>query len=194
MPARPTRPFIESPPASLTVRCAAERLLTVGLSSGCPVGTKVTHTRRSQGESVDRRPRVSLPVMAKQIAPFLMFQGGVAEQAMDFYTSLFDDGRIVDITRYGPEGPGPAGTVQTARFVVAGQEFFCSDSFVTHGFTFTPSFSVWVETESRDELERLFTALRDGGADLMPLAEYGFSRRFGWVNDRYGVSWQLNFS
>ena len=64
----------------------------------------------------------------------------------------------------------------------------------THGFTFTPSFSVWIETESTEELERPFTALAEGGAQLMPLGDYGFSRRFGWVNDRFGVSWQLNLA
>jgi predicted 3-demethylubiquinone-9 3-methyltransferase (glyoxalase superfamily) len=132
--------------------------------------------------------------MPKEITPFLMFQGGEAEAAMTFYTSLFDDGRIVEITRYGRQGPGPEGTVLTARFSLAGQEFRCSDSFVTHDFSFTPSFSLWIETESADELERLFAALADGGTQLMPLGEYGFSRRFGWVNDRYGVSWQLNLA
>lgn len=132
--------------------------------------------------------------MAKQSAPFLMFQGGVAEQAMTFYTSLFDDGRVVEVTRYGPDGPGPEGTVQVARFALAGQEFRCSDSFITHPFSFTPSLSIWVETESEDEIERLFAALGDGGTALMPLDAYGFSRRFGWVSDRYGVSWQLNLA
>jgi predicted 3-demethylubiquinone-9 3-methyltransferase (glyoxalase superfamily) len=132
--------------------------------------------------------------MPKHIAPFLMFQGGVAQQAMDFYLSLFDDARVLDITRYGPEGPGPDGTVQVARFSLGDQEFYCSDSFVQHGFTFTPSFSIWIETESEAELERLYAALGQGGTELMPLGDYGFSRRFGWLNDRYGVSWQLNFA
>jgi predicted 3-demethylubiquinone-9 3-methyltransferase (glyoxalase superfamily) len=132
--------------------------------------------------------------MAKQIAPFLMFQDGQAEEAMNFYVSLFDDGRIVKIARYGPEGPGPEGRVQVARFSLAGQEFLCSDSHVAHDFAFTPSFSVWIEVESEEELQSLFTALAQGGAQLMPLDDYGFSRRFGWVNDRYGVSWQLNLA
>ena len=131
--------------------------------------------------------------MPKQIAPFLMFTGA-AEQAMTFYTSLFDDGRILAITRFGPEGPGAAGTVQRASFSLAGQEFLCTDSPAVHDFSFTPSFSVWIETESEDEIQRLFAALGDGGAQLMPLDDYGFSRRFGWVNDRYGVSWQLNLA
>ena len=132
--------------------------------------------------------------MPKQIAPFLMFQGGVAEQAMNLYTSLFDDAQILDVTRYGPEGPGPEGTVVRATFRLAGQEFLASDSFVTHDFTFTPSWSIWIETASEEELERLFAALADGGTQLMPLDGYGFSRRFGWVNDRFGVSWQLNLA
>ena len=68
------------------------------------------------------------------------------------------------------------------------------DSFVAHDFSFTPSFSIWIETETEDEIERLFAALGDGGTQLMPLDDYGFSRRFGWVNDRYGVSWQLNLA
>jgi predicted 3-demethylubiquinone-9 3-methyltransferase (glyoxalase superfamily) len=129
--------------------------------------------------------------MAKQVAPFLMFTGN-AEQAVSMYTSLFDDGRILDLTRFGPEGPGVEGSVQFARFSLAGQEFLCTDSPPVHAFTFTPSFSVWIETESEEELQRLFSALGDGGTQLMPLENYGFSRRFGWVNDRYGVSWQLN--
>jgi predicted 3-demethylubiquinone-9 3-methyltransferase (glyoxalase superfamily) len=130
--------------------------------------------------------------MPTQITPFLMFQESNAEQAMTFYTSLFDDGRVLEVTRYGAGGPAPEGTVQTARFSLAGQEFLCSDSFVTHDFSFTPSFSIWIETGSEDELQRLYDALGDGGTSLMPLGDYGFSRRFGWVNDRFGVSWQLN--
>lgn len=131
--------------------------------------------------------------MAKQIAPFLMFTGN-AEEAMTLYTSLFDDGRILDLARYGSEGPGAAGTVQRGRFSLAGQEFLCTDSPPVHEFSFTPSFSIWIEAESADEIERLFATLADGGTQLMPLDSYGFSRRFGWLNDRYGVSWQLNLA
>jgi predicted 3-demethylubiquinone-9 3-methyltransferase (glyoxalase superfamily) len=131
--------------------------------------------------------------MAKQIAPFLMFTGN-AEEAITLYTSLFPDGRIVDLTRYGPEGPGVAGTVMRARFSLAGQDFLCTDSPPVHEFSFTPSFSIWIETESAEEIERLFAALADGGTQLMPLDGYGFSRRFGWLNDRFGVSWQLNLA
>ena len=72
--------------------------------------------------------------------------------------------------------------------------FRCTDSPPVHDFTFTPSFSIFVDVASAEELDRLFAGLSEGGAVLMPLDEYGFSRRFGWVNDRFGVSWQLNLT
>lgn len=122
---------------------------------------------------------------------FLMFQGGVGRAAVDFYVSLFD-GEIVTMETYGAGGPGPEGTIAKAHFRIAGQDFYASDSFVEHDFGFTPSYSTWIETESDEQLTRLFTALAEGGQVLMPLDAYGFSTRFGWVNDRYGVSWQLN--
>lgn len=128
--------------------------------------------------------------MKPTVHPFLMFEGK-AEEAMRFYTSLFPESRVEDVVRYGPEGPAPEGSVMKARFSLGGQTVLCTDSFVSHGFTFTPSFSFFVECGSEEEVDRLYAALSDGGAVLMPLGDYGFSRKFGWVNDRYGVSWQL---
>jgi predicted 3-demethylubiquinone-9 3-methyltransferase (glyoxalase superfamily) len=119
---------------------------------------------------------------------------GQAEEAMKFYISLFRGGSIDDVVRYGPGGPAPEGTVMKASFTVAGQTIFCTDTYVKHGFTFTPSFSLFAQCESDAELERLAAALAEGGQVLMPLDNYGFSRRFTWVNDRYGVSWQLNLA
>jgi predicted 3-demethylubiquinone-9 3-methyltransferase (glyoxalase superfamily) len=129
----------------------------------------------------------------QKITTFLMFEGG-AEEAMNFYLSLFDDAEVVAITRYGAEGPGPEGSVMHATFAVAGQQFMVSDSYVHHQFSFTPSVSLFVDCADEAELERLFAALSEKGATLMPLGEYGFGRKFGWVNDRYGVSWQLNLA
>ncbi len=129
--------------------------------------------------------------MNATIRPFLMFEGD-AEEAMTFYVSLFPDGDVVHVTRYGPDGPGAEGTVITAIFTIGGQTVLCSDRPVKHGFSFTPSVSMFVECPSEDEIARLATALADGGEILMPLDNYGFSRRFTWVNDRFGVSWQLN--
>jgi predicted 3-demethylubiquinone-9 3-methyltransferase (glyoxalase superfamily) len=120
-----------------------------------------------------------------------MFQGN-AEEAINFYVSLFPAGEILSIKRFGPEGPGKDGAMERAIFSIGSQTILALDSFVKHDFTFTPAFSLFVECESEAEVERLFTALSEGGATLMPLDAYGFSRRFGWVSDRFGVSWQLN--
>lgn len=125
------------------------------------------------------------------VQPFLMFEGK-AEQAMKFYVSVVPGTEIREIVRYGAAGPGPEGTVMRATFSVAGQTVMCTDSFVKHGFTFTPASSFFVECDSSEQLEQLAAALADGGLFLMPVGEYGFSRRFAWVNDRFGVSWQLN--
>jgi len=122
--------------------------------------------------------------------PFLMFEGR-AQEAMDFYTSLFADGEILETKRYGPEGPGPEGSIVTARFRVAGQEVMCSDSPVSHDFTFTPSISLFVTVDSEDEIRRLAAALDAGEKPFMPLNNYGFSTLFAWVQDRFGVSWQI---
>lgn len=126
----------------------------------------------------------------QRITTFLMFEGR-AEEAMIFYTSLFDDARIVDISHYGAEGPGQAGTVRQATFELAGQRLMCIDSPVKHGFGFTPAVSLFVRCRDREEIDRLYAALVDRGTELMPLGPYDFSPRFGWVNDRFGVSWQL---
>ncbi|HEY0115260.1 MAG TPA: VOC family protein [Allosphingosinicella sp.] len=126
--------------------------------------------------------------------PFLMFQGRQAEEAMSFYTSLFADGAIEAIERFGPEGPGAEGAVMGARFRVAGQVVRCFDSPPVHAFSFTPSFSFFVECENEEELGRLTDGLGEGGEMLMPPDDYGFSRKYCWLTDRFGVSWQLNLS
>ncbi|OBG25576.1 VOC family protein [Mycobacterium sp. E3198] len=128
-----------------------------------------------------------------KITTFLMFEGK-AEEAMRFYTSLFADSEIRSMTRYGPDEAGVEGTVQHATFTLAGQQFMCIDSPATHDFAFTPSMSLYVQCDSADEIERLYEALGQGGQVLMPLDGYGFSPKFGWVNDRFGVSWQLTLA
>lgn len=123
-----------------------------------------------------------------------MFEGQ-AEEAITYYTSLFDDSEIVNIKKYGPDGPGgpqAEGTVQHALFTLKGQQYMAIDSY-GHDFTFTPSISLFVHCDSEEELETLYEELMEGGTAAMPLGEYGFSTKFGWVNDRFGVSWQLNY-
>lgn len=125
------------------------------------------------------------------IQPFLMFEGR-CEEAMNFYVGLFSGGRIVDIARYGAGQPGKEGTVMLASFTIGGLTVRCNDSPVKHAFTFTPATSLFVDCDSEAELDRVVAALADGGKFLMPLGNYGFSRKFAWIDDRFGVSWQLN--
>jgi predicted 3-demethylubiquinone-9 3-methyltransferase (glyoxalase superfamily) len=129
--------------------------------------------------------------MAKSVTPFLLFEGK-AEEAATFYVSLFPGSSIEKIERYGPGEGGPEGGVKQCHFVIAGQRLRCFDSPVKHGFTFTPSVSLFVECESEAELDAAFARLSAGGGVLMPPSNYGFSAKFTWVADRYGVSWQLN--
>lgn len=129
--------------------------------------------------------------MTPKIFPFLMFQGR-AEEAMNFYVSLFPGSTVSDVVRYEAGQPGKEGSVMRADFTLAGQNVICIDSPVKHAFNFTPSFSFFVECNSEDEFGNVTAALGDGGEWLMAPANYGFSRKFGWLNDRFGVSWQIN--
>jgi predicted 3-demethylubiquinone-9 3-methyltransferase (glyoxalase superfamily) len=123
---------------------------------------------------------------------FLMFQENNAEEAINFYISLFDDSRINSITKYDSNGPGKEGSVVRADFTLAGQGYIATDSPIRHKFDFTPAVSIYVNCESSEELEKLWSELSKDGVVHMPLDNYGFSQKFGWTDDRFGVSWQLN--
>lgn len=129
--------------------------------------------------------------MPQKVTTFLMFEGR-AEEAMNFYAETFTDTTVKKIERYGPDGPGKEGSVVHALMDIAGLELAFTDSFVSHEFTFTPSISLFVDCETEEELKRVYARLVDGGEAMMPLGNYGFSQQFGWVADRFGVSWQLN--
>ncbi|HZF10650.1 MAG TPA: VOC family protein [Thermoanaerobaculia bacterium] len=126
-----------------------------------------------------------------RITTFLMFSGA-AEEAMSFYVSLFPNSRIVAVERYGPGEAGKEGTVKQAAFELNGMRLMCIDSPIQHPFTFTPATSLFVDVDDPGQIDAIFERLSEGGQTLMPLGSYGFSRRFAWVQDRYGVSWQLN--
>ncbi|MBT8075241.1 MAG: VOC family protein [Gammaproteobacteria bacterium] len=127
--------------------------------------------------------------MPAQFRTHMMFDGK-AEEAMNFYVSLFTGSHVKEIIRY-QEGENK-GKILQANFILGGNEFICIDTVAKHNFGFTPVISVFVDCESMEELERVYTALAEGGEALMPLGEYGFSQKFGWLRDRYGFSWQLN--
>jgi predicted 3-demethylubiquinone-9 3-methyltransferase (glyoxalase superfamily) len=133
----------------------------------------------------------------RDLVPFLMFCGdqqGKAEEAVAWYCSVFPSSRILRLDRYGPDENEPEGTVRSVSFELGGKPVMAIDSALPHQFTFTPAISMWVECSSSAEIEELSAALGEGGAALMPLGNYGFSRQFSWVADRYGVTWQLNLA
>ncbi|MCB9452964.1 MAG: VOC family protein [Anaerolineaceae bacterium] len=134
--------------------------------------------------------------MNPKIRTFLWFDTQ-AEEAMHFYTSIFANSRIESIQRYpdGPlEGPwkGMEGKVITGVFELAGQQFMALDGGPM--FKFTPSLSLFVNCETIQEIDSIWEQLSEGGSALMPLQKYQFSEKFGWLNDRYGLSWQLNLA
>ena len=132
----------------------------------------------------------------QKITPFLWFNTQ-AEEAMRFYTLNFNNSQLVSIQRY-PEGPleepmkGMEGKVITGVFELAGQRFMALDG--GPAFKFTPAVSFFVNCETEDEIDRLWESFSDGGAILMEFQEYPFSEKFGWLNDKYGLSWQLNLA
>jgi predicted 3-demethylubiquinone-9 3-methyltransferase (glyoxalase superfamily) len=128
-----------------------------------------------------------------RLSPCLMFVGdqcGRAEEAIGLYVSAFERSHVIEVERFGGEDGGESG-IRLARFEIAGQEVLAMDSPAPHQFTFTPAMSLMVDCEGEDELDRAWARLGDGGTVLMPLQEYDFSPKFGWVQDRFGVSWQL---
>lgn len=128
---------------------------------------------------------------APRVTTFLMFSGQ-AEEAMEFYVSLLPGSKVLEVERYGPGEPGAEGSVKLARVSLAGQEYRCIDSSVEHAFTFTPAISLFVTCETEAEIDALCAKLTEGGQVFMPLGSYGFSRKFAWGADRFGVSWQVN--
>ncbi len=115
----------------------------------------------------------------KKITPFLWFDTQ-AEEAMNFYTSVFKNSKVVGVSRYGDAGPGPKGSVMTATFELNGQEFTALNGGPVD-FGFTEAISFYVDCESQQEVDYLWERLTEGG-------EPG---PCGWLKDKYGVSWQI---
>lgn len=126
-----------------------------------------------------------------QISTLLMFSGA-AEKAMRLYVSLFAQSKMISIEHYGPGAVGSEGSVKQAIFELHGARYMCIDSPVRHEFTFTPAVSIFVDCDTQNQFEHAFETLSANGQVFMPPASYGFSERFAWAQDSFGVSWQLN--
>ena len=114
----------------------------------------------------------------QKITPFLWFDGK-AEEAMNFYVSIFKNAKIVGVTRYGEAGPGPKGTAMTAKFELDGQEFVALNG--GPQFTFTEAISFVVNCATQQEVDEFWEKLSQGGE----------KSRCGWLKDKYGLSWQV---
>lgn len=120
------------------------------------------------------------PMPPKQkITTFLWFDDN-AEEAMNFYVSLFEDSKVVSVSRWGEGGPVPKGTLMTATFELAGQEFMALNGGPMHRFT--EAISLFVNCETQAEIDSLWAKLTAGG---------GEPGRCGWLKDKYGLSWQI---
>ncbi len=127
----------------------------------------------------------------QKIIPYFWFDGQ-AEEAARYYTDLFPNSSIGKSTYYGDDGFGVKGSVMTVDFKLAGQDFVALNG--GPEFSFTPAISMMVRCDSLEEINNLWDQLSDEGNVLMELDSYPFSERFGWLADRYGVSWQLNLN
>ncbi len=128
----------------------------------------------------------------QKITSFLWFDDQ-AEEVADFYTSVFEDSGVGESTRYNKEGHEihgkPEGSVMTVDFQIKGHEFTALNG--GSAFRFTPAISFFAYCGTSEEVDRVWERLSDGGAPLMPLDSYPFSEKYGWIQDKYGLSWQV---
>jgi predicted 3-demethylubiquinone-9 3-methyltransferase (glyoxalase superfamily) len=114
----------------------------------------------------------------QKITPFLWFDSQ-AEEAANFYVSLFKNSKILNIARYGDAGPGPKGSVMLATFQLEGQDFMALNGGPT--YTLSPAISLFVSCETQAEVDELWEKLTAGGSEV----------QCGWLKDRFGLSWQV---
>ncbi|KAA3608769.1 MAG: VOC family protein [Calditrichaeota bacterium] len=136
---------------------------------------------------------------------FLTFVGdkcGKAEEAIKFYTSIFPNSEIKSIKKYSEEEAG--GTPELIKygvFTLNGTDYMVSESNYNHAWSFTPAVSLFISDNSDDLIQTLFEKLSSNGGQIMvPLdnykgeGDYGFGKKFGWCEDKYGISWQFLLS
>jgi len=114
----------------------------------------------------------------QKITPFLWFNTQ-AEEAAKFYTSIFKNSKIGNSVRYGEAGPGPKGSVMTLTFQLEGQEFMALNG--GPAYKFSPAISLFVNCKTQEEVDELWDKLSEGGAKI----------KCGWLQDKFGVSWQI---
>lgn len=114
----------------------------------------------------------------QKITPFLWFDGK-AEEAMNFYVSIFKNSKVGEITRYGDAGPGPKGSVMSTTFELDGEQFYALNG--GPQFTFSPAISFFVNCETQEEIDELWEKLSEGGG----------THQCGWLHDKFGVTWQI---
>ncbi|MER3374955.1 MAG: VOC family protein [Allomuricauda sp.] len=124
----------------------------------------------------------------QKITPFLWFDDQ-AEEAINFYVSLFPNSKINSMKRWPEGGPFPSHTIQTGSFDLNGVTFHAFDA--GPQFQLNPSISFFALFKTKEEVDNVWERLSDGGRILMPLDSYPWSEHYGWVTDRFGVSWQL---
>ena len=133
---------------------------------------------------------------------FLTFVGdqcGKAEEAIKFYTSIFPNSEIKHITKYAAgEAGGTPELIKYGVFTLNGVTYMVSESNYNHPWTFSPGVSLFISSSSEDEIQTLFEKLSSNGGQVMvPLddykgeGDYGFGKKFGWCEDKYGISWQF---
>lgn len=130
--------------------------------------------------------------MKQQMIRSLTFQDNNAEKAMNYYLGVFPNSKVTNVSRWPKGAPVEEGKIMQATFDLDGNLFMCSDSPAVHDWGFTPAVSNYLECEDEKEISYLFAALSDGGQVTMLLDNYGFSQKFGWLIDQFGISWQLN--
>ena len=128
----------------------------------------------------------------KKAYPFFMFTNCKAEEAITLYTSVFADAKFENLVRWAAETPTP-GKIQSVMFTIKGTTFRFMDS-EGHAHELTPSTSIFVDCDDEEELRKAHTALMDGGFELMELGTYPFAKLYCWVQDKFGLTWQLSLS
>jgi len=119
-----------------------------------------------------------MTINKQKITPFLWFDGK-AEEAANFYVSVFRNSKVVSVTRYGQAGPGPKGSVMSAVFQLERQQFYALNG--GPQFKFSPAISLFVDCETQQEVDELWERLSAGGK----------TNRCGWLDDKFGLTWQI---